>query len=503
MKFVISKTDYLLYRECPKNTWLKIWRQDIYYAHELSAFEKSIIETGNEVESEARKLYPTGILIEGRDLAAQEKTAGIISNRNGDLTLFQPVFVKDGFMAACDVLKFNVKDEKWSLYEIKATNQLKEKTHLFDLAFQANLLARAGLTLGTIGLIHLNPDYVRKGELDITKLFKIDDLSCAVRAILEKVNLEMEQAKSYLVNEKEPSGPCTCVYKGRSSHCTTFKYSNPHIPEYSVHDIARIGLSKNKLIELIDGNIYRPQDVPESIELSEIQSNQINTLVTDRPIIHADKIAEELEQLIFPLYFLDYETFPCAVPRFDGFSPYQQIPFQYSLHVLMEPGMEPKHLEFLHEENSDPSRALAETLEKHIGPIGTVIVWNKKFECGRNEELGQRLPQFRSFMENINDRIYDLMDIFTKQYHVHKDYYGSTSIKYVLPVLSPELSYSNLEIREGGTASQKWNEMTTGDISIIEKKKIANNLKKYCCRDTYAMYSIWRHLYRLVHADPC
>ena len=157
MEFTVSKTDFLLYRECPKNAWLKIHRPDIYYAHKLSAFEKAIIETGNEVEAEARKLYPTGIEIEGRDEAAQEKTLELISNKMGDLVLFQPVFVKDGFMAACDILSFKRESGKWSLYEIKATNQLKEKTHVFDLAFQANLLKRVGLDLEVVGLIHLNP----------------------------------------------------------------------------------------------------------------------------------------------------------------------------------------------------------------------------------------------------------------------------------------------------------------------------------------------------------
>lgn len=493
---LVSKTDYLLYRECKKNAWLKIHRPDIYYKSELSEFEKSIIETGNEVESAARKLFPTGVLVDGRDEKARLETAQLIAERTP--TIFQPVFSKDGFFAAADVLKYDEKTGRYSLYEIKASNQVKEKLHLHDLAFQANLLKKTGLDVGSIGVLHLNPDYTRVGELDVTKLFVIDDVTEAVKCLLEGVAKEMDEALSYLSSDKEPLGPCSCVYKGRSSHCTTFSYSNPHIPEYSVHDIARIGVSKAKLTELIDGNIYALENVPESVKLSEIQANQVAVHITKRPIIRADKIAEEFRSLIFPLYFLDYETFPCAIPRFDGFSPYQQIPFQYSLHVLEGPGKEPTHFEFLHEGQDDPSQALAASLQKDIGKIGTIVVWNKKFECGRNEELAKRVPGAKAFLTDLNARVYDLMDIFSKQYHVHHDYRGSTSIKYVLPVLAPELSYKNLEIREGGTASQKWDEMTTGDISDEEKRQIATSLKTYCKLDTYAMYKIWEYLNGLI-----
>ena len=493
---MISKTDYILWRECPKNAWLKINRPTIYYAEALSAFEQSIIETGNEVEAVARRLFPTGVLVEGRDEKSREQTAALLSDKVP--TIFQPVFAQNGFLAAIDILKRNELTGEYAIYEIKASNQIKEKLHLYDLAFQYNLLRMAGLPIAEANLLHLNPDYIRQGELEITKLFKIENVTEAIKDLSETVLIEMESAKSYLGQETEPTGPCSCIYKGRSSHCTTFSYSNPQVPAYSVHDIARIGVSKAKLMELIDGSIYDLANVPEEFKLSEIQANQVQTYISKRPIIKADKIAEEFRGLIYPLYFLDYETFPCAIPRFDGFSPYQQIPFQYSLHVVEKPGEEPQHFEFLHEGSDDPSGAFAAALKRDIGKIGSVIVWNKKFECGRNEELALRQPASKDFLYDLNSRVYDLMDIFSKQYYVHHDFQGSTSIKYVLPVLVPELSYKKLAIREGGTASQKWNEMTIGKVSGAEAKKVATDLKTYCALDTYAMYAIWHALLKLL-----
>src|ERR1700683_3865060 len=101
MPITLSKTDYILYRECPKNVWYKIHKPDIYFNSELSEFEKSIIETGNDVELEARRLFPTGVLIEGRDAKAQAATQDYLAKKQD--VLFQPLFVKDNYLAAVDI----------------------------------------------------------------------------------------------------------------------------------------------------------------------------------------------------------------------------------------------------------------------------------------------------------------------------------------------------------------------------------------------------------------
>ena len=492
----LSKTDYLIFRECHKNAWLKIHRPEIFYKAELSEFDKAIIETGNEVESYARKLFPTGILIEGRDAQAQEMTLRHIAQKTP--LLFQPVFVKDGFLAALDVLQFDSKTNGYFLYEIKASNSIKEDIHFSDLAFQCVVLEKMNIPVRKAFLVHLNSEYVRAGALNIKELFTMDDVTEAVQKLQPHTLAEMEIAQDYLSKDKEPAGHCDCIFKGRSRHCSTFNYSNPEVPEYGVHDIARIGSSKAKLTELADSGIFRLEDLPDDIELTPIQQNQVDSYLRDRVLIHKDKIADELRKLVFPLYFLDYETCPAAIPRFDGFSPYQQIPFQYSLHVLDQPNGKPRHEEFLSITPDDPSAALAASLQRHIGNVGSVVVWNKRFECGINDEMGERIPEAKAFLASLNARVYDLMDIFQKQYYVHKDFKGGVSIKDVLPVLTPDLSYADLTIKEGGTASQSWDKLASSEIRQNEKDSIARDLKLYCERDTYAMYAIWRHLNDLI-----
>lgn len=506
----LSKTDYLIFRECHKNAWYKIHRPEIYLNSELTDFEKQIIETGNEVELVARGLFPSGVLIEGRGEDAEEKTQELLARNEKSFDsaqdktsfVFQPVFVRDGFLAAVDVLELTT-DGKYNIYEVKSTSDVDKKTHYHDLAFQVNLLEKFGIKIKKAFVIHLNSEYVRAGDIEINKLFTIADVTEEVEDLKESVEQEMRQALSYILQEEEPAGYCDCVYKGRSNHCSTFNHSNGKVPAYGVHDISRIGLSKSKLQEMVDVGIFDLADVPEEIydTLTLAQQNQIETHITGRKLVDAINIKKELDGLVFPLYFLDYETFPSAIPRFDGFSPYQQIPFQYSLYIL--PSLEStekelKHFEFLFSGSTDPSLELIKSLQKDIGESGSIIVWNKGFECKINNELALRNPDFKVFLEATNARVYDLMEIFSKQFYVDKNFKGRVSIKNVLPVLVPELSYKKLQIQEGGTASQRWNEMSAGKMSDKEKEKIIRDLKEYCKLDTYAMYAIWKVLKELI-----
>lgn len=488
----LSKTDYLLYRDCKRNAWIKIHKPDVYSEFPLSEFEVSLMESGYDVELIARQLFPGGILIEEFGAEGKEVTKKHLLKK--ELVLFQPVFIMDGFQAKVDVLRFNPKTNGYSIYEIKSKNEIDQKTNPYDLAFQVNLLRKCGLKMESINLIHLNKEYLRLGNLNVNLLFKNNDLTDEINGLCEEVAIDMDSALEYLSQGNLIDGSCSCIYKGRSNHCTTFSISNPHIPKYSVHDIVRIGSSKAKLAELIDGNIFEINDVPLHIKLSPAQQNQISAHKLDRVLINKEVIKSELKNLEFPLYFLDYETFPSAIPKFDGYSPYMQIPFQYSLHVLKSPTDELEHLEFIHTDSDDPTKHLIKSLQKHVGTNGSIIVWFKNFECSVHNKIAERLPEAQLFMESLNNRVYDLMDIFSKQHYVHKEFRGSTSIKNVLPVLIPELSYKDLVIQEGTTAFLRWNELITENLNKNEKEEIIKNLKIYCGQDSLAMYKIWKHL---------
>jgi len=491
----LSKTDFLIFLDCRKNAWLKIHKPEIYYSKGLSSFDQNIIDTGNQIDVLARKLFPGGVLVESRD--ETELTKSLMVEKAS--VIYQPAFTTDKFIAVTDILVWNPTTSVYDLYEVKSSTSSEEggrntEEYIIDIAFQKNVINDLGIVIGICNLIRINKEYVRNGDINVTEFFLIEDVTEQVNKKLDEIREKMDRAFEYLSDDNEPPGHCDCIYKGKNSHCTTSWYSNGDIPEYSVHAIARI--NKKKLTELIDGNILSIHDVPTSFKLSDNQRRQVNTAQSGREYIDARKISEFLGTMNFPLSFLDYETYPSAIPRYDGYSPYQQIPFQFSLHVVESHDGEMTHHDFIYTKGDCPDKYFSEALKTYLPENGSVIVWNQKFEKGINEQIGEHLPHYKRFMEEINNRVVDLMIPFFGKTTIydHPEFKGSASIKYVLPALVPHLSYKDMHIQEGGTASDTWNRIVSGEYSEEDKAIKIKALKDYCHLDTLAMVEIWKIL---------
>lgn len=494
----LTKTDFLIYKDCAKNAWLKVHKPNIYFAEPLSVFDQGIIETGNEVDELARDLFPNGVLLTDRNDI--EETKRLIENRTP--IIYQPIFETNLYKIICDILVWNPDTNLYDLYEVKASNsgenkKAKDELYSTDLAFQYVVLNELKIPIGRLFLIRLNNEYVRGRNLEIHQLFTKEDFTERVMNIVASVSGEMKIAQDFISQEIELPGSCTCITRGRSAHCTTFSHSNPDVPEYSVHDISRIGQSKKKLEELVDSRIFSLNDIPKEFKLSDKQRNQVDATQSGKVFIDTQEIKNFLEKISTPISFFDYETFPAAIPRFPGYSPYNQIPFQFSLHVFNPEDDILSHAEFIFTENKNPDEALINALRKHFPSTGSILVWYKPFEMGRNKELAGRNPDHREFLEDLNNRIVDLRDIFTEQHFIHPDFKGKTSIKYVLPVIAPELSYKELDIQEGATASDTWNKIVSKKLNEKEIIEKIAHLCTYCKRDTFAMLAIWKHLKNL------
>jgi len=482
----ITKTDYLEYTFCKKNLWLKKHKPELFYDIELSDFEKKIIEEGNIADLEARNLFPGGVLVDSDGHKAVIDTKKLLEENQA--TIFQATFSEDDFFIRADIMVYDEEKNGYELYEVKASNDIKRKVpyhYVNDLAFQKSVIEKSGLDIIKTGVIHLNREFKKQGRINYHELFITVDLTDEVFEAQENVKKEMQDIKKYLDFSEEKG--CECLYRGRNAHCSTFKYSNPDVPEYSVHDISRIGSSKKLLYDWIDRGIYSLEDLDES----EIPA-------VGKPIINTKAIKKALEKLVFPLYFFDYEGSVSAIPKFDGFGPYEQIPFQYSLHVMQKDGSI-EHKEFLiTDPEGDITRPLVERMKKDIDPKGTVIAWFTTYEKLRNEKLAQLHPDQAKFLNTINDKMFDLMTIFSKNNYVHPAFKGSSSIKKVLPVIVPDLSYKTLNISKGDQASERWEKMINKDTTPAEKKQIAEDLLDYCELDTLAMVRIYEFLIRLV-----
>ncbi len=489
----ITKTDYLEYTFCRKNLWLKKHKPEIFENLELSEFEKKIIEEGNLADLEARNLFPDGILVDSQGRYAITDTNTYIKKK--ERVIFQATFFENDFYIRADILVYNAKLKAYELYEVKASNDIKRKVpnnYINDLAFQKNVIEKSGIKIYKSGVIHLNRHYRKKGKINYNELFIISDLSDEVKEAQEKVKQEMRDIKRYL-SMPEDKG-CECLYRGRSNHCTSFSYSNPEVPEYSVHDINRIGSNKKLLYDLIDRRIFKLEDIDRADMLTGAKKAQYDAYMSKKSIIDKETINKILSKLKFPLQFFDYEGFISAIPIFDNFGPYEQVPFQYSLHIMTADG-NIKHKEFIiTETNENPTLALVKQMKKDIDPKKSTIVWHMSYEKDRNKKLAQLHPEYKDFLEEMNDNIFDLKTIFSKNYYVDYRFKGSASIKKVLPVLIPSLSYNNLNIRKGDQASERWEKMIHKDTKKEEKEEIKNDLLEYCKLDTWAMVEIYKYL---------
>ena len=123
-------------------------------------------------------------------------------------------------------------------------------------------------------------------------------------------------------------------------------------------------------------------------------------------------LASFLKRLKYPVGYLDFETLNTAIPLFDGLKPYQQVPFQFSLHRQPVPGTKPEHHAFLADGRGDPRPEFLNRLRDCIGDKGTVIVYNAKFEKGVLDGLADAFPEHTNWIDGVKARIIDLLEPF-------------------------------------------------------------------------------------------
>lgn len=485
---MLTKSDYNRYRECPIHLWVRKHRPD-----EVAESDEQlewIFEQGNLVESQARLMFPEGQLVREHTREAEERTKALVAE--SATTIFQATAIADGLFAMADVLRWNPGSEAWDLFEVKSSTSVKTE-HLHDVCFQRLAFRRAGYEIGSLFLIHVNNGYVRQGHIDPTAFLVIEDITGKVDAIASATEQDIDAAKAFIaVGDVPAQEACTCTPNG----CPCSNYCYPDLPEYSIFDLTRIRQAKAKA--LYASGVRTLTDLPASYRLSPAQALQVEVLRSGQPVVDVGAIRRMLSSLEYPLHFLDYESWNPALPMFDGYRPYQQMVFQYSLHVIPAPGSPEVHKDCLVRDSHDPSHEVVHRLAEDIGPTGSVIVWNKSFEMSRNNEMGARFPEFADFLTALNGRVFDLMDVFRRLHYVHPSFRGSCSIKDVLPVLVPGLSYGDLVIQEGGTASLTWYRMMTDGNRATERDEAFEHLRAYCHLDTLAMVQVFRHLEDLV-----
>ena len=500
-KVYLSKTKYCQCVQCEKILWLRKYKPYCAVAEDKT----TIFENGRKVGELAKGLFGEYEDVPfDRTLSPMiERTQELLLNKPNVIT--EASFSYDNNFCSVDILK-NCEDGV-EIYEVKSTTSLYEDekctrrkdVYLDDVSYQYYVLSNLGFKVKKVCLIYINNEYV-KGKLpvedELDKYFKIKDVTDLALARQYDVKCNIDRINRYMAEHDENNEPGKRLggYCFKPYDCEFWQYCSRNLPKPNVFDVADMRKSQ-KVKKYNEGKISF-EDL-ENEELNPKYHQQIDFELHDRdPEINKEAIAKLLDSLKYPLYFIDYESYQLPIPEFEQTKPYQQLPFQYSLHIIREKGAPLEHKEFLAEpDDEDFIRHFAESMVNDLSEDGSVIVYNKVFEESHvNKKLAKMYPDLKDEIERINGNIVDFMVPFKNRDYYMKEMEGSYSIKYVLPALypnDPKLNYDNLPIvHNGGEASEAFLSLKDKSLESMHDD-IREGLLIYCKLDTYAMVKIW------------
>jgi hypothetical protein len=477
----ISKSKYLNGLQCHKLLWFYYNAKD-----QIPAFDaqtQAIFDQGHRVGELAKRLYPNGIEIAGaaNDFGKMlELSKKALSQRR---PLFEAAFKSGNAYARADILN-PVGKTDWEIIEVKSSTEVKD-VNLHDLALQRYAYEGAGLSISKCFILHINNEYVRKGEVEPKKLFTKTNVTNEVGDLVRSIPANLRTMQEVIRQKKFPEieiGPhCSDPYG-----CPLQELCWKFLPEHN--PLTLCYFKKEKAFELIHNGHLDIRQLPVSVILGDKQQLQIEALRTGKAHVDKEGIREFLGRIEYPFYYLDFETFGTAIPLFDDVRPYEQIPFQFSLHIIDSEAKKPRHESFLADGAGDPRPEILQRLKKLLGDQGSIVAYNAPFEKDKLKKACDVFSEYEKWYQSIEQRFVDLLTPFKSLHYYHPDQRGSASIKSVLPALTGK-SYEGLGIAEGGAASLEFLRVTFGEVDDKERQSVRRQLEEYCTLDTEGM--IW------------
>lgn len=481
----LSKSRFVAGLQCPKMLWWRVHEPD---APELTAAPnlQARFDRGTQVGLAARTWVPGGLLIDfSHNNLSQRVAATAQALADRIPVIYEASFLEDGVFVAVDILE--KKRNGFVLVEVKSTLEVKAE-HLPDVAIQLHVARRAGLSVNRAEVMHLNREYRHPAP----NLFVREDVTASatasVRALPRKIRSLLGTLRGALP-VVQPGSHCTEPYE-----CPFMARCWPARPKHDVGTLYRLnGVKRN---ELIAQGYETLLDLPRDFAASGPARRQIQSVRRQRMIVQPTGLRKALERISQPIAFLDFETVSPPIPTWLGCRPYEQIPVQFSCHVPSPKRM--VHYEWLARGPGDPRAALASALIHACRNAKTVLAYFAIFERKCIAGLIDAVPQFARELRALHDRIEDLLPI-VRDHVYHPRFMGSFGLKDVLPTLVPGMSYDDLKIQDGETASGTLESLLfNGEtLSSAAEKTLRRNLLRYCERDTLGMVRLHGRLVAL------
>jgi hypothetical protein len=486
----ISKSQYMEGLRCPKLFWLRRHRAHLAAAPDQQSLH--IFDVGHTVGRFARELYPGGHMIPmgsyGR-LVIDTETA--LAQHNS--YYYEPAFEAAGLRCRLDIFCCKNGGNAWELKEVKMCSRVKPE-NIQDVAFQGYCVEQSGYHVDRFSLIYVNTSYILEGKIEPQKFLLEEDITAAVTPEIPRV---VTKLKNLLATFEQPDPPAILIGTHCSSpgKCPYWDLCHSQIKEDSVYNLPN---GNHRVPELLAAGITRLSDIPTTKDLTSRQVSTVQSAKVLQAVVDVEEIRGFLQKLSYPHFYLDFETIAPCVPTFQGTSPCEKVPFQYSLHVQKERDAELQHYQFLPENKGDPRYPLLKELLVNLGDKGSIIAWNMSFEKSVLQKLVKQFPEFGESISSLQRRFTDLMVPFKNGAVVDYRFCGSASLKKVLPVLCPSLSYDNLAIQHGDDSSLIYQKYVVEAMPELEWARLRPDMLAYCERDTFGMVEILRVLYQFV-----
>jgi CRISPR/Cas system-associated exonuclease Cas4 (RecB family) len=486
----LSKSKLLAFRQCQRRLWLEVHHKELRID---TPDAKESFELGNDVGAIARKHFDPqgqGVIIDvepaGIDQALAHSALSLASNR----PIFEAGFQGGGGIVFADVMLpvIIAGQNAWRMIEVKSSTGVKDH-HRDEVAIQAFVANAAAINIHSASLALINSSFVYPGNGDYEGLFIEIDLTVEAIARRKEVANWIAEAKEILRKRDEPTiktgKHCIEPYE-----CGFLKYCKSKEPKanYPIEWLPGINAKLLKQ-HIFDDGVFDMESVQDTL-LNERQQRVKEYTLSGETFFDQAGAAADLAAHELPVYFMDFEAVNFVAPIWKGTHPYQQIPFQFSVHRLSD-SEELHHVQFLDLSGNDPTERFALELIAACGQQGAIFVYNAGFETSRIGELADRIPRLSQELLSINSRVVDLLPIARSRYY-HPAQKGSWSIKGVLPCVAPDLRYDLLDgVQDGGMAVSAYLEAISADVSAQRKRILERQLLAYCELDTFAMVHIW------------
>ena len=484
----LSKTKYLDGLKCPKLLWYEYNRKDDLPDTDVAT--QFIMDQGKIVGELAHTLFTGGIILK-REHDPAKQAAKSLEALKLRKPLFEAGFVYKHAYALADILNPVGKDA-WDLIEVKSASSVKDE-YYYDMAFQKYTYEGAGLKIRKCYLMYINNQYVRKGQIEPKKLFATKDITKQCDELMPEVEQGIFEMLEIIKNNEPKikvgphcSSPRPCPLE---DICWDF------LPKEG--NIFCLYYGTKKAYQLMERGILRISEIKKDINLSYRQNIQVVSHKSGKPHINKDEIGRFLNELKYPLYFLDFETINPAVPVYNNLRPFESIPFQYSLFIVKDRSATPKHYSYIAPGDKDSRPEILKQLKSFLGNSGSIIAYNAVFEITTLRHASETYIKYQDWVSDIEERFVDLLNPFRSFSYYHPAQGGSASLKDVLPAIT-KLNYNNLDIAEGGMASSEYYRVTFNkDIDIKERQRVYSALEKYCDLDTRGMIEILKSLRKI------